>query len=1054
MSDLAHARRTACIALAGAVALGAPLLAQDPLAADSTSTIVGQIRELEGQRDPKCYATANRLEDFMYGTPLEAAARFAKIDLQKRLIRGLWERASARARATGAAATLTAADLRPFLAEALHAEPRPDGDWAVRTPAGEVLTITARDLRQYGTVAYALRALLAVQQDAATSGLQLVPLAPDAVQELKRTLDLLTLATLERADRASRAAGRSRIDAATLTAAWQAVVPAGLLAGTSAAPAATTPGSAPQAGEFSTIRAVIQQKIDSFATYNNITMAVFLRNLQVYFARHRWPTDEAQSKALKDYFTEAMIQFTGDLLAASERVAKQAGHPLVRVEDVHSALQQYEPHTVNEYEDVVYFPRLPPAERITIEAYDLDAFRDGGLHWFYLQQALADPKYAGHLEPDPFAAELLTEGAAQFGVLALRVAGQVATERGAARLAVDNLDEALHRIQKLLDRNAAAPAVPTPPAAVASSRESAPPAATDTFFVDQTAASGLRFEHRLSDWLSRLIRGYTVVQDGVARLAIPQAFGGSGVAAEDVDGDGNIDVLLLGGAGLKLFLGDGQGHFHDVTAESGLDWRRADGHPGEPRAPIVADFDNDGRPDVLITYAGDKTRLYRNLGNHRFADVTEGSGLGGEDGVTGPATAADFDGDGLLDVFVGYFGDYPHGVLPTLARRNTNGQPDRIFRNLGGMRFADATAGSGVANPGWGQAAGHTDFDRDGREDLIVGNDFGVNAYYRNLGDFKFADVSAALGTDKPSFTMGIALADLNHDGFPDVYISNIVTMNKDEKYVVPDENTPMKLDPKKLATMRVVEANDLFLSASADGRLQRYEHSDAVGPGLSSTGWSWGAVFFDFDNDGDDDLYVGNGMNEYAVYSSVNPYFTDASGQSRDVMIPVADKERNVFFANRDGRLAEESAKSGADVLSNTRAVVAFDADGDGQLDLLMNDFQGPAVFLRNRGSGRGNHWLGIRLVGDPARHVNRDAIGARIEVSAPHLPPQEHEVLSTVGYLASPPKLQHFGLATETRAEVTVRWPNGEIERIGSLHADRVYTIEQGHGARQRRP
>ncbi|MCI0346283.1 MAG: CRTAC1 family protein, partial [Chloroflexi bacterium] len=728
--------------------------------------------------------------------------------------------------------------------------------------------------------------------------------------------------------------------------------------------------------------------------------------------------------------------------------ARAAGHGMIRLADVDRALQSFLPHRLNEYEDCIYFPRLPRGERVTIEAYDLDSFRDGGLHWFYLQEAIRAPGYSGRLEPDPFAAELLVEGAAQFGTLVLRMAGIVAREAGDPRLKTAHLEAALKRIQRLIDRHAAAPPETAEGDLLVSSAEP-PAAAASKYFTDVTASSGFDFQHRMADWLARLIRSYVQERDGVAKLAVPQAFGGSGVAAEDLDGDGDFDLVALSGAGNALFANDGRGRFTDVTAGAGIAWVRPDGRPGEPRQPIVADLDNDGRQDILITYANDDHRLYRNLGGLRFADVTAEAGLGGAGSVGGPATAFDFDADGLLDVFIGYFGDYIQGVLPTLARRNNNGLPDRLFRNLGGLRFADVTAASGLADSGWTQAAGHTDFDRDGRQDLIVGNDFGANAYYRNLGGGRFEEVSARLGTDKPSFTMNIGLTDLNRDGFPDIYISNIVTMNKDEKYVLPDETTPMKLDPAKLATMRIVEANDLFTSVAADGRLQGYRLSDAVGrSGAAATGWAWDADFFDFDNDGDDDLYCVNGMNEYAVYSSYNPYFTDPGGKPLDVVIPVADKETHVFFVNRGGRLENDSARSGADLLGNSRSVAYLDADADGDLDMALNNFQSPAVLLRNESQARGNHWLKVRLVGDPARGVSRDAIGARIEVETASHQRLSREVLSTTGYLSVHPKQQHLGLGRDTRARLAVLWPNGERQDFDGLAADRAYTIVQGKG------
>src|SRR5262249_34306922 len=197
--------------------------------------------------------------------------------------------------------------------------------------------------------------------------------------------------------------------------------------------------------------------------------------------------------------------------------------------------------------------------------------------------------------------------------------------------------------------------------------------------------------------------------------------------------------------------------------------------------------------------------------------------------------------------------------------------------------------------------------------------------------------------------TMNVGITDLNRDGFPDVYISNIVTMNKDEKYVLPDTKTRMKFNPVKMATMRVVEANDLFTSVGGKGKELSYEQSKAVGRGYNSTGWSWGANFFDFDNDGDDDLYVVNGMNEYAVYSSVNPYLTDPSGARANAFLPVADKEAPVFFVNRGGRLLEESEKSGANPLGNARAVAQLDIDSDGDLDMIVNNFNLEAIVYRN---------------------------------------------------------------------------------------------------------
>jgi len=998
-------------------------------------TIVNEIGELESVRDPKCYATASRLEDFMYGTPLESEARFEKIALQKAFIRTLWKQASANAAKAGKT-EVDVETLRPVLQAAVPYKQAADGSWLVR----DRTTVTARDKRQYGSVAYALRAILAVQQDALVdSSSKLLPLNADAVELFKESIDLTTLAALQHADREARKKNRERLDAELLRNAWKTVV-------TIDAPRTEVAAKpAASAEKFATIKAIIAEKRSAFEAYNQLAMPVFLRNLQVYMARHMWPADPNEGTKLITTFNEVMIAWTSDLLLEADKQAKKNGHALIRVEDVHDALQVYQPHEANQFEDIIYFPRLAKNERVVIEAYDLDSFRDPGLHWFYLSEAINDPKYQGTLEPDPFAAELLTEGAAQEGVLILRVAGLVAAEEEKDRLEFAHLEKSVKRIQTLLDKHAKLPpvkkamnALPSAPAAAKASGK---------FFTDATEASGIHFEHRMSDWLARFIRGYTVVEGDKVRLAVPPTFGGAGVAAEDIDNDGDMDILALSGTGNALYLNDGKGRYTDVTEAAGLGWKRADGTPGEPRQPIVADFDNDGLQDILITYVDDAHRLYRNVGNAKFEDVTARGMLGGKGLVGGPATALDYDKDGLLDLYIGYFGDYLKGEVPTLSRRNSNALPDKLFRNKGNFVFEDVTAGSGVDNLGWAQSVGHVDFDGDGWEDLICGNDFGVNAWYRNLGNGKFEDVSSKIGTDKPSYTMNVGITDLNRDGFPDVYISNIVTMDKDEKYTLPDTKTRMKFNPAKMANMRVVEANDLWTSSAANGKLASYEQSKSVGRGYRSTGWSWDADFFDYDNDGDDDLYVVNGMNEYAVYSSVNPYLTDPAGNPSKGVLPVAEKEVPVFFVNTNGMLQEETTQSGADREGNARSVAYLDSDGDGDLDMIVNPFNGPAAFYRNNSEKNGHHWLKVRLTGDPAKGVTRDAIGAKILADTATQKGLWRYVFSTIGYLSVHPKEQHLGLGKDKSANVTVIWPNGDKE-THKLTADKSYHIVQGKG------
>jgi len=216
------------------------------------------------------------------------------------------------------------------------------------------------------------------------------------------------------------------------------------------------------------------------------------------------------------------------------------------------------------------------------------------------------------------------------------------------------------------------------------------------------------------------------------------------------------------------------------------------------------------------------------------------------------------------------------------------------------------------------------------------------------------------------------------------------------------------------------------------------------VGRGYSSTGWSWGAHFFDFDNDTDNDLYVLNGMNEYNLYTSDNPYFTDSSNQKKNVHIPVAEKEQNLFFVNRNGQFENQSESSGLGFFGNSRSAAYLDLDNDGDLDIAVNNFNEAANLFRNNLQSE-HRWVAIKLIGNPAKGVNRDAIGARIVVTTESGNKLWREVHSSVGYMTGHPKIQYIGLANETIDSVDIVWPNGQLQQVVKLQVNQSHTIVQ---------
>ncbi len=1016
------------------------------IGSESIDSIIKDIQKLEQNRDPKCYATASRLEDFMFGTPLTHEARFSKNTLQKAWVKQVWLKATAVA-TSNQESVIELKMLNQVLVDQLDFTQEPTGHWQVKLLENQQLKINKDDKRHYSTVAYGLRAILAVQQESLLDmDDNLLPLSSQALEKLKDSIDFLSLSVLKVTDTQARNNNQHEISAALLSDAWMSLSSVDLNKNNTKKQNST--GDETKV-DLTVIHKIIQQKISSYAVYNDVANQLFVRNLQVYFARLSWPKDKQEAKQFKSLFTETMIQFAHDIYKESEAFALKNKHPTILESDVHQVIQKFIPHNINDYEDAIFFPKLSGKERVTIEAYDMDAFRDSGGHWRYLEYAITSPQFRAVLQPDPFALELIVENIAQFGVLSLRMAGEIGASAGGERLKTPYFIDALKLIQKRINSHSKVARIVVPEQTLVSTQSinnTAP--LKENRFNDVTKNLGVDFMHRSSDWLNRLLRSYLKKGAGVGVITIPPAFGGSGIAAEDVNNDGYVDLLILSGVGNKLYLNQKGKEFLDVTKDSGLVWLRTeDNTPGEPRQPLIADLNNDGLQDIVITYVNDKHRVYQNMGNAKFKDVTDKANLGGMDLVGGPATVADFDGDGLLDLYVTYFGHYTKGILPTLKRRNDNGLPNQLFKNLGDFTFVNITKGSGTDHSGWTQAVGHTDFNDDGMQDIIVGNDFGVNAYLQNLGKGKFKNVASTLGTDKPSYTMNIGIADLNQDFLPDIYISNIVTMNKDEKYVLPSENTEMKFNADKLATMRVVEANDLFLSRrDPDGNVS-YEPSDAVGRGYSSTGWSWDADFFDYDNDGDSDLYVLNGMNEFNLYSSENPYYEDPlNNQKKNVYIPVSTKESNVFFINEGGKLINHSEQSGVDVVGNSRSATYFDYDQDGDLDIAINNYHETAAVFENNLQANNGGWLKIKLIGNEALQVNRDAIGAKIILTTKNGGKVWREIHGSIGYMSVHPKQQHFGLGDQGVQSVEVIWPNQTKQVFSDFDVNAEYTITLG--------
>jgi hypothetical protein len=488
-------------------------------------------------------------------------------------------------------------------------------------------------------------------------------------------------------------------------------------------------------------------------------------------------------------------------------------------------------------------------------------------------------------------------------------------------------------------------------------------------------------------------------------------------------GDETLYLYLLQGAGPdsrsvnRLYKRLPSGKFKDVTEGSGL------GVPGWNLGVAVADVNNDGLPDVLLTQYGG-VKLFLNLGGGRFEDVTAEAGL--QNPLWGASAAFfDYDRDGWLDLVVVNYLDYdrkqdcrsPQGVQDFCGPNNFPGTCSKLFHNLGPkdgarVKFEDVSFASGLGRlPGPGLGVVCADFDGDGWPDIFVANDGQPNRLWINRRDGTFAEEAASRGVASTSMGksfagMGVALGDIDNDGMLDLYVTHLTT----------ESNTLWKQGPRGRFRDRTIES------------------------GLTAGRWrgtGFGTLMADFDLDGAVDLAVVNGR----VY---------LRGTAHDSGLgfwePYA--ERNQLFAN-DGagkfRDVSTANKAFCGRWNVARGLACADFDGDGAPDLLLTTIGDRARLFRNVAPDRG-HWLKVRAL-DPKRR--RDAYGAEVRVRA-----GKREWLRLINpaqsYLSSGSPLALFGLGSETRVDsILVTWPDGSPpELFPGGAADRSVVLRKGEG------
>jgi enediyne biosynthesis protein E4 len=538
---------------------------------------------------------------------------------------------------------------------------------------------------------------------------------------------------------------------------------------------------------------------------------------------------------------------------------------------------------------------------------------------------------------------------------------------------------------------------------------------------------------------------------------------GSGVAVLDYDGDGYEDLFVADGVRSILYRNDGHGRFTDVTEQAGLAKSAAEGIAATGVA--AGDIDGDGYPDLFVTNAFGPARLFHNRGDGTFEETTATSGIV-IPGDARSAAFADVDGDGDLDLFVCVTGDYYH-QMPDPPFDANDGKENFLYLNDGHGHFTDATKEWGLSGmTRWSLSALFQDYDQDGRVDLMVTNDFGLKNLYRNVDGRGFKDVAKKTGTRARAYGMSGTWADFDGDGRPDVYTTGTDT----QWYFVHEyPSVPVGFWGRLFLPFAIRWCEEM-----AQGNtllLQKPDHTfeDATArSGAQHAGWNWSSIAADLDDDGWPDIYATNGLwgdgrdrdRELEFWWETLAYWDDyvAGSKTFDRQgAGVAGMERDRYFHNRGGAAAgaplfeERAFLDGLDLQSNGRAVVAFDANGDGALDLYVRSVGAPeALFLGSRKPDE--HYLRLRFAGEPGRD-NRDGIGVEVTAVLPGGRRIVTQNANESGYLSTGSPIIHLGLGRATRLEkLVVRWPSGKTQDLGPVEAvDRAVVVDETAGLRE---
>lgn len=540
-------------------------------------------------------------------------------------------------------------------------------------------------------------------------------------------------------------------------------------------------------------------------------------------------------------------------------------------------------------------------------------------------------------------------------------------------------------------------------------------------------------------------------------------YNGGGVGVGDLNGDGLQDLYFTGNmSDCKFYLNKGKMQFEDVTAKSGIAVRSAPWRTGV----TIADINGDQKQDIYIAYSGRvrpenrSDQLFINMGNDasgvpHFEEKSDAFGLA-DSSFTTQVFFFDFDRDGDLDMFSLNHNPQNMPVLDEASTASLLKKQDlaigvRLYRN-NNNHFEDITAKAGLSSSPltYGLGAGIADLNEDGWPDIYISNDYNVPDYlYINNHDGSFSDQKFSMLGHTSQSSMGNTVTDINNDGHPDIFVLDMLPADnyRQKLLLSPDNYEKFDLIVRSgfyYQYMRnVLQLNNGNGTFSEIGQLA----------GLSNTDWSWAPLCADFDNDGWKDMYITNGyLRDYTnmdFLKFMNDYVAERGRLNKEDVLnllkqmPSSNVVNYMFRNNGDLRFTDVGTDWGFSIPSNSNGAAYADLDNDGDLDIIVNNINIPAFVYRNDANLKlKHHYLDVRLKG---AGMNTDGIGAKLYAySKSGL--QFLEQMPARGYQSTVSNILHFGLGDQTSLDsIKVIWPGGAEQVLQQVKADQVLTLEQ---------